>query len=446
VPSAEQRAKAAAERARALAMAAGHIVRYAASSDERPRALAAAVAAGRVNVIAPARDSAEKPSVETFRGRLKAAQALRTDYGAKMTKAHTLQDTGVLRLAVGKLVRLENDMLEIYADGAGRLKLDAEELQFYMELVDAIASAYDDLNECSHAVQYYERLLAYDKCAVVRRTNATLEYEYCSGRYFSRTLLMYRHELKRPDLATKTYERAVAKRFNGERVHWWPNEWQVPTLYMQGLRGQPYWGGAAKPPLARALEDNFATIRDEFLTAMAIPELRNVFTQNDHTLITAGTWGELKLFDGKAWGPACARAATRTCALLSSRLELMGKFANSRTHNVNLPKEAGYFKLMPGSRLKPHTGPVNFHLYCHLGLVVPKGPRLRVGDGKPRRWQEGKTLCFDDSFDHEAWHDGTKTRYVLMVTFWHPDLGTPERDPKAPVPPSARAETQRAMA
>merc|ERR1739848_55931 len=97
----------------------------------------------------------------------------------------------------------------------------------------------------------------------------------------------------------------------------------------------------------------------------------------------------------------------------------------AKSHNVQMPKEAGYFRLRPGTHLKPHTGPVNFHLYCHLGLIVPKGPRLRVGSGKPRKWEEGKAICFDDSYVHEAWHDGTEDRYVLMVTFWHPDLGTP---------------------
>jgi aspartate beta-hydroxylase len=29
---------------------------------------------------------------------------------------------------------------------------------------------------------------------------------------------------------------------------------------------------------------------------------------------------------------------------------------------------------------------------------------------------------FDDSFDHEAWHDGDETRLILIVDFWHPDL------------------------
>lgn len=385
---------------------------------------------------------AAKAPIDIFKKTLDEANALRTQYSKEMTQTPTLDDTSLLKSALERLLRCEQDMVRAYNDGSGSIKVAGAELRLFLDVVDTIATVYDDLNEPEGAAQYFERLLEYDRCMLVRSTNATLEYEYCSGRYFSRLVLMYRHQLKRPDLATKTYKKAVERRFNGERVHWWPNEWQIPTLFMRGLRGQPYWDKGAKLALASALEENFAMLREEFLEVLARPEYTDVFTQNDHTLITAGTWGELKLFNGKAWKDPCKDVASKTCAFLSTRPELMGKFPSAKTHNVNLPKEAGYFKLVPGTKLKPHTGPVNFHLYCHLGLVVPKGPRLRVGRGKPRRWQEGKALCFDDSFDHEAWHDGDEARYVLMVTFWHPDLGTPENDVSAPKLPAVASSAK----
>ena len=31
-------------------------------------------------------------------------------------------------------------------------------------------------------------------------------------------------------------------------------------------------------------------------------------------------------------------------------------------------------------------------------------------------------MLFDDSFEHEAWHRGEKTRIVLVFDVWHPDL------------------------
>jgi aspartate beta-hydroxylase len=33
---------------------------------------------------------------------------------------------------------------------------------------------------------------------------------------------------------------------------------------------------------------------------------------------------------------------------------------------------------------------------------------------------------FDDSFEHEAWHEGPDTRLILIVDFWHPDFSSDE--------------------
>ena len=31
-------------------------------------------------------------------------------------------------------------------------------------------------------------------------------------------------------------------------------------------------------------------------------------------------------------------------------------------------------------------------------------------------------LIFDDSFEHEVWHEGADDRVVLICDMWHPDL------------------------
>jgi aspartate beta-hydroxylase len=54
-------------------------------------------------------------------------------------------------------------------------------------------------------------------------------------------------------------------------------------------------------------------------------------------------------------------------------------------------------------------------------LKVPYGTSLRVAD-KIRTWKEGEILIFDDSFEHEVWHNGTSVRLILIVDVWHPDL------------------------
>jgi len=367
-----------------------------------------------------------RPSLESMRQRYNKAQNLTKAYNDEMTKNPTFsKDTQAkyLQAAVDEMQILEDQMTKGYLDqGTGQLQMSVDEAKFMLEVIDGIASVQEDMNQADKAVQQLYKLIQYDKCKHFQTTQAVLEYEYCSGRLYSRIIIILRHVLKQPEKALEWYNKAIAIQYNGQKVHYWPHEWQTPTLFQPGLRSQPFWENDL--PLATWLEKHYAVFKSELLAVLKDKELSKVFTQNDHSLLTQGTWGEQKLFDGKTWKPVC-KVAKKTCELLETRPELMGTFPAEKSHNVHLPKETGYFRLRPGTNLKPHTGPVNFHLYCHLGLIVPEGPRLKVGSSEPRKWEEGKAICFDDSYVHEAWHEGTEDRYVLMVTFWHPDLGTP---------------------
>ncbi|KAH3748956.1 hypothetical protein DPMN_183445 [Dreissena polymorpha] len=86
----------------------------------------------------------------------------------------------------------------------------------------------------------------------------------------------------------------------------------------------------------------------------------------------------------------------------------------------------------PGVHVWPHTGPTNCRIRAHLGLKVPQGPRIRVGN-ETRTWKEGKFIIFDDSFEHEVWHDGIDFRLVLIVDFWHPEIPEHERRSLSPI-------------
>ena len=43
-------------------------------------------------------------------------------------------------------------------------------------------------------------------------------------------------------------------------------------------------------------------------------------------------------------------------------------------------------------------------------------------------FEQDKALLFDDSFNHEAWHNGPSTRINLIIDFWHPELSDAEVD------------------
>ena len=128
-------------------------------------------------------------------------------------------------------------------------------------------------------------------------------------------------------------------------------------------------------------------------------------------------WGALYIWKG---GELQAEVAAR-CPATVSALE-----------HAPIPRIAGrspmalFSRLKPGTHIIPHNGLLNTRLICHVPLIVPPGCRLRVGN-EVREWEEGRTLIFDDSIEHEAWNDGAEDRIVLLFEIWRPELSEAER-------------------
>jgi aspartate beta-hydroxylase len=172
-----------------------------------------------------------------------------------------------------------------------------------------------------------------------------------------------------------------------------------------GLTSAPFHD-PARLAGARALEQNYSAIRAEIDGLAA-----GAFQAESEGLMARGTWDVLLLYErGRKNAENCAR-----CPVITRIIEGHGTV---RTHAGLLYVS----KLSPGTEIKPHRGPTNLRLRCHLGVTVPEGDcGLKVG-GETRRWQEGRCLLFDDSLEHEAWNRAATPRIVLIIDFWHPDL------------------------
>lgn len=85
---------------------------------------------------------------------------------------------------------------------------------------------------------------------------------------------------------------------------------------------------------------------------------------------------------------------------------------------------AGFSILDPGKCVSPHRGPYGGYLRYHLGLIVPKDnpPKIRVRD-EFHTWQEGRSVLFDDSLEHEVINSSTEPRVVLIVDVARPMRG-----------------------
>lgn len=92
--------------------------------------------------------------------------------------------------------------------------------------------------------------------------------------------------------------------------------------------------------------------------------------------------------------------------------------------NSNTPRQyyhAFYSAANPNTHIMKHSGPTNKKLRIHLPICGVEKSRMRVGETIINQ-EEGKAYAFDDSFEHEAWHDGPNTRILLIFDIWHPDL------------------------
>lgn len=88
---------------------------------------------------------------------------------------------------------------------------------------------------------------------------------------------------------------------------------------------------------------------------------------------------------------------------------------------------AGFSRLAGGAHIVPHRGWAVSVFRMHLGLVIPDGCRMRVGD-ETKAWQEGRCLVFDDTVEHEAWNDSSAPRGVLLLDFLRPGVSGGAQD------------------
>ena len=85
-------------------------------------------------------------------------------------------------------------------------------------------------------------------------------------------------------------------------------------------------------------------------------------------------------------------------------------------------KTAFFSILSPNKHIPPHKGPYNGVLRYHLGLLIPSPKekcRIRIDD-EIRHWEEGESIVFDDTFNHQVWNDTSGHRAVLFVDFVRP--------------------------
>jgi ornithine lipid ester-linked acyl 2-hydroxylase len=166
------------------------------------------------------------------------------------------------------------------------------------------------------------------------------------------------------------------------------------------------------PPLER----KWADIREELDVVLErrddLPNFQDIST-DQATITDDDRWKTFFLFGYGFKSEANCGRCPRTTALLEA---------------VPGMTTAMFSILSAGKHIDAHRGPYRGVLRYHLGLRIPE-PREAAGisvGGEVRHWDEGKSLVFDDGYEHFAWNDTDDVRVVLFV-----DIIRPLRRPAA---------------
>jgi len=212
----------------------------------------------------------------------------------------------------------------------------------------------------------------------------------------------------------------------GDQPAHYPDPRQRPKFfYVPDLPTSAYFARELFPWYAR-LEGDFVAIRTEMETVMAAqqgiePFLKFARPEDAQDYLGGAenpVWDAYFLYrHGRRYDDHHAQ-----CPRTSATLDAV-PLVHIREH----APEVCFSVLTPGTHILPHRGVTNARLVTHLPLLVPENCAICVG-GEERAWREGECFTFDDTFEHEAWNRGTRTRVVMLVDVWNPHLTEIERE------------------
>ena len=186
---------------------------------------------------------------------------------------------------------------------------------------------------------------------------------------------------------------------------------------VEGLRAQPFWDVTSDTnafPWAQKLEENAHIIAEEF--QKKLDRENTLFTGDSawqNNVMGAG-WSAFRLQRLGIWNVENCKEFPKTYELLKS---------------LDIPiavRGVCFARQAPGSGVQPHSDGRNFILTSHLGLKIPDGCWIQVGEER-KSWEVGKLTTLDTSFEHSTGNPTDDERHVLIIDFWHPDLSEAER-------------------
>jgi aspartyl/asparaginyl beta-hydroxylase (cupin superfamily) len=196
-------------------------------------------------------------------------------------------------------------------------------------------------------------------------------------------------------------------------------------LYIPGLPHQPWYEASEYPEtreVARVLREAWPRMREEFLAHATARERFEPYAPPEEVerYHVSGLRGP------EEWtGLFFSRNGIRYEESYRDLKETARVLAQLEP-SLLVQHESFFSVLSPGAALRPHCDATNAKLSVHLGVLIPERCGIKVG-GIAKRWVEGETYLFDETWEHEAWNHDQTPRVCFLTDIWHPELTPVER-------------------
>jgi ornithine lipid ester-linked acyl 2-hydroxylase len=158
------------------------------------------------------------------------------------------------------------------------------------------------------------------------------------------------------------------------------------------------------------LEAHWATIREELDAVLehrdALPNFQDISTDQE-SITDDDRWKTFFLY-------GFGFRSDTNCELCPETARLVASVPGMKTAMFSI--------LAPHKHIPDHCGPYKGIVRYHLALKVPElreHCRIRVGE-EIVSWEEGRSLIFDDTYEHEVWNDTNDERVVLFLDVVRP--------------------------
>jgi len=222
---------------------------------------------------------------------------------------------------------------------------------------------------------------------------------------------------------------------DASRLHLIPSPLKRPLELMKELKSQPVWelselqsqnrwtnaqsmtGLGQTSDKLRNIADKLKIIKEEAQEIVKDIGEADTWIEDKSNVVGSGAFFTRGLY-------LYSKKKHETCSKSPTLCKILKKFPDSSNCKKCVSK---FILLRPHTKVVPRVGPTNAKLRAFLPVNVPDGNSGIKVAGKEVKFQEGKIVIIDDSFENNLWNETEDDLLILSIDFHHPDLNDREK-------------------